>query len=261
MSKVKGRQIHDLYNPSSRRIYFPSADWRFLIRTASNFAVAVDTLHRAGIVIGDINQGNVFVSEDAIVRLIDCDSFQIHSGTSIYRCPVGVPHFTPPELQSENLSSVDRTVNHDLFGVAVMIFHLVMGGRHPFSGRYHGDKDFPLEERIKQHHFAFGRQRQYYGIAPPPFTPLLNDLPTDIQDLFENAFQPSSGTRNRPSAVSVQSGSNSKLFGIDLRGRLGKSRLTSNSLAESSSCQDNVVRRPPNAGRVASLNSKTLTCL
>lgn len=200
MSKVKGRQIHDLYNPSSRRIYFPSADWRFLIRTASNFAVAVDTLHRAGIVIGDINQGNVFVSEDAIVRLIDCDSFQIHSGTSIYRCPVGVPHFTPPELQSENLSSVDRTVNHDLFGVAVMIFHLVMGGRHPFSGRYHGDKDFPLEERIKQHHFAFGRQRQYYGIAPPPFTPLLNDLPTDIQDLFENAFQPSSGTRNRPSA-------------------------------------------------------------
>ena len=49
-------------------------------------------------------------------------------------------------------------------------------------------------------------------------------------------------------------------FGIDLRGRLNKSRLTSNSFAESSSCQDNVVRRPPNAGRVASLNSKTLTC-
>jgi hypothetical protein len=49
-------------------------------------------------------------------------------------------------------------------------------------------------------------------------------------------------------------------FGIDLRGRLGKSRPTSNSFAESSTCQDNVVRRPPNAGRVASLNSKTLTC-
>jgi hypothetical protein len=50
-------------------------------------------------------------------------------------------------------------------------------------------------------------------------------------------------------------------FGIDLKGRLGKSRLTSDSFAESSSCQDNVVKRPPNAGRVASLNSKPLTCL
>jgi hypothetical protein len=50
-------------------------------------------------------------------------------------------------------------------------------------------------------------------------------------------------------------------FGIDLRGRLGKSRPTSNSFAESSTCQDNVVKRLPNAGRVALFNSKTLTCL
>jgi len=60
--------------------------------------------------------------------------------------------------------------------------------------------------------------------------------------------------------VSVQSPRNLQLFGIDLRGRLCKSRPTSNSFAESSSCQDNVVKRPPNVGRVASLNSKTLTC-
>jgi hypothetical protein len=61
--------------------------------------------------------------------------------------------------------------------------------------------------------------------------------------------------------VSVKSHSNSQRFGIDLRGRLGKSRPTSNSFAESSSCQDNVVKRPPSAGRVASLNSKPLSCL
>ncbi len=58
----------------------------------------------------------------------------------------------------------------------------------------------------------------------------------------------------------VQSPIHSRHFGIDSRGRLGKSRRTFNSFAEGSSCQDNVVKRLPNAGRVASLNSKTLTC-
>jgi hypothetical protein len=61
--------------------------------------------------------------------------------------------------------------------------------------------------------------------------------------------------------VSVQSPSNSQLFGIDLRGRLNNSRPTSNSFAESSSCQDNAVKRPPNAGRVVSLNSRIQTYL
>ena len=40
--------------------------------------------------------------------------------------------------------------------------------------------------------------------------------------------------------VSVKSPRNSQRFGIDLKGRRGKSRPTSDSFAESSSCQDNV---------------------
>ena len=67
-------------------------------------------------------------------------------------------------------------------------------------------------------------------------------------------------TASEASRLSARERTISSDFGIDLRGRLNKSRLTSNSFAESSSCQDNVVKRPPNAGRVASLNSKTPTC-
>jgi hypothetical protein len=55
--------------------------------------------------------------------------------------------------------------------------------------------------------------------------------------------------------VREQSPSHPQLFGIDLRGRLGQSRSSSNSFAESSSCQDSVMRRPLNAERVALLRS------
>lgn len=201
MPKVMGTVIHNLYNPSSRKAEFPSADWRFLVRTASNFATAVDTLHQRGIVIGDVNQGNVLVSNEAIVRFIDCDSFQIRDGSRVFRCQVGVPHFTPPELQTRRFSEFDRTTNHDRFGLAVMIFHLLFAGRHPFAGRFTGKTDPSLEDKIKDFRFAFSNHRNVSQMEPPPFTPLLSDVPQDVAELFESAFCKSSSTSTRPSAA------------------------------------------------------------
>lgn len=201
MPKVVGVEIHKLYNPSVRKIAFPSADWRFLIRTACNYATAIETLHQHGIVIGDINQGNALVADDAIVRFIDCDSFQITTGTKIFRCPVGVPLFTPPELQSGQFNDKDRTVNHDRFGLAIMIFHLLFAGRHPFAGRYNGSGENSLEEMIKAYRFAFGRNHKLLQIDPPPFTPLLKDMPSEVSELFEKAFKIGSAAGNRPSAT------------------------------------------------------------
>jgi DNA-binding helix-hairpin-helix protein with protein kinase domain len=49
--------------------------------------------------VGDINPGNVVVSQQAVVKLIDSDSFQVALDGRVFRCEVGVAHFTPPELQ------------------------------------------------------------------------------------------------------------------------------------------------------------------
>ena len=201
MPKVAGVEIHKLYNPSVRKTAFPSADWRFLIRTASNYSTAIETLHQYGIVIGDINQGNALVADDAIVRFIDCDSFQIKVENKTFRCPVGVPLFTPPELQPGKFNYEDRTMNHDRFGLAIMVFHLLFAGRHPFAGRYSGSADNSLEEMIKAYRFAFGREHKLYQIEPPPFTPLLQDIPSEVSELFEKAFKKGSGAGNRPSAT------------------------------------------------------------
>jgi DNA-binding helix-hairpin-helix protein with protein kinase domain len=197
MPKVTGkRPIHELYTPSHRNSFFPHADWQFLVRVATNCAGAFDTLHSSGIVVGDVNQGNILVGNDAVVTFIDCDSFQLSNGITSYRCEVGVPHFTPPELQSVPLSSIDRTKNHDAFGMAVMIFHLLFMGRHPYSGIYLGSEYMPIEQSIREGRFAFGAQAERNRMRPPPNSLRLTDLTPGVASLFEQAFQ----TSSRPSA-------------------------------------------------------------
>src|SRR5712691_4689158 len=90
-------------------------------------------------------------TDTALVTLVDTDSFQVcepHNGV-VYRCPVGKPEFTPPELQGCPFAQVDRAPEHDLFGLAVLLFQLLMEGTHPFAGVYQGHGDPPpYETRI-----------------------------------------------------------------------------------------------------------------
>src|ERR1700730_16627468 len=90
MPRVEGhKEIHTLYSPAHRKKEFPTADWAFLIRTAMNCAIAFDVIHCGGHAIGDVNQSNVLVSPKAMVRLIDCDSYQIKAGAHWFPCEVG----------------------------------------------------------------------------------------------------------------------------------------------------------------------------
>ena len=51
------REIHHLYSPAHRKIDFPTADRSFLIHVARNCAAAFESIHAAGHVVGDVNQG------------------------------------------------------------------------------------------------------------------------------------------------------------------------------------------------------------
>jgi DNA-binding helix-hairpin-helix protein with protein kinase domain len=100
MPRISGHQeAHLLYTPKSRRASFPEAQFPFIVHVSMNIARAFATVHDAGQVIGDVNHGNLLVAPDGRVRLIDCDSFEIHDGNTIFPCPVGVPIYTPPECR------------------------------------------------------------------------------------------------------------------------------------------------------------------
>jgi DNA-binding helix-hairpin-helix protein with protein kinase domain len=188
MPRVSGHQeIHNLYSPKSRLGAFPGANWKFLLHSAANLARAFAVVHEHGHLVGDINHGNVLVSSQATVRLIDCDSFQLLADGRQFLCEVGVSTHVPPELQGGSLR-VLRTQNHDAFGLAVLIFQILFMGRHPYSGRYLGPGDMPIEKAIREHRFAYGALAPSRQMRQPPNTLDLAMASQPVAGLFERAF-------------------------------------------------------------------------
>ena len=181
------KPLHELYSPGPRKIHFAQADYRFLVRTAANIARAIASVHQSGCVIGDINHSGILVSPRATVALIDADSFQISTGGQTYRCVVGVPEYTAPELQGQSLKSVVRTPNHDAFGLAVVVFQLLFMGRHPFVGSVRQGELPPLHEAIRDFRYVYDDRRNV-GMDQPPGTPALDRFFPPIASAFDEAF-------------------------------------------------------------------------
>lgn len=191
MPRISGRkEIHHLTSPPTRKKEFPDKGWSFQIHVAWNLAAAVDTIHAAGVVVGDINERGFLVGLDGTLRVIDCDSFQISHGGQVYRCEVGVADYTPPELQNMpgGFASVVRSVNHDAFGLGIVVFKLLFQGRHPFMGRFSGTGEPDLQRFIREHRFAYSRNAGAKQIAPPPHSLHLGALNPKLAFLFERTF-------------------------------------------------------------------------
>ncbi len=201
MKKVADfKTVHDLYGPGSRRTEFPTADVRFLVRAAYNLSSAIASIHRSGCVIGDINHSGILVSTQALVTLIDSDSFQFRNGGQTFRSLVGVAEYTPAELQGVAFERTDRTPNHDAFGLAVLLFQLLYLGRHPYAGRYSGG-DMDIKTAIAQRRFAYSDRRAETQMEPPPHVPALNDYGDEVKNAFERAFSRAAEAGTRPSAL------------------------------------------------------------
>ena len=203
MPNVSGMaSIHMVYSPAHRRQDYPKSAWDFLLFVARNIAASFEAIHGHGHVIGDVNQNSFMVGRDSKVVLIDSDSFQVNARGTMHLCEVGVSHFTPPELQS--LSSFDgfaRTTNHDNFGLALLLFHVLFGGRHPFSGvpLRNGVGD-ALETDIKNFRYAYARDGQSRGFSPPPKSIPVSILPESVEAMFHLAFTEKGAAGARPSA-------------------------------------------------------------
>jgi DNA-binding helix-hairpin-helix protein with protein kinase domain len=200
MSAVRDHKpFHELYGPGSRKHAFPKADYKFLVRVATNIARSVAAVHHAGCVIGDVNHSGILISEKATVTLIDADSFQFEWNSKILRCEVGVPEYTPPEIQGKKFSEIVRSENHDCFGLAVVIFQLLLMGRHPFSGTPRRGDMLPLSEAIQYRKYAYSETRDV-GLDQPPGTPAISELSSHLASLFDSAFTATTGNK-RPTAV------------------------------------------------------------
>jgi DNA-binding helix-hairpin-helix protein with protein kinase domain len=203
--------IYQLYNPGHRKQEQPQLSWKHLLVVARNTADAFAAIHQRRLVVGDVNENSVMVAPDSgRVILIDADSFQVSANGRIFPCLVGVPDFTPPELHAVgDFSRMVRTANHDDFGLAVLIFQLLLGGRHPFAGRpLRGDVGNDMSVDISRFRFADARDNGSRGLVPPPTAVSVAILPAAIQGMFVQAFT-EPGIQLRPTAsewVSVLDG-------------------------------------------------------
>jgi DNA-binding helix-hairpin-helix protein with protein kinase domain len=189
MRAVSGKEVHHAFGTRDRVVDFPGKNWDFLLNTARNCAAAFDEVHAVGAIMGDVNEKNVLVQANGNVILIDCDSYQVANGTIAWTCDVGVPLWTPPELQGRNFKGLVRTVDHDLFGLAVLIFKLLFMGRHPYAGVPLNQSENLIEDSIKKRLYAFSSVASSYGVRPPPYSFPVSSLPEPYLSMFERAFR------------------------------------------------------------------------
>lgn len=190
---------------------------------AKNLCAAINSVHEAGQVCGDLNPKNIVVDpKHAIITLVDTDSYHITDpkDSRVYRCDVGLPEYLPKEIQSKmingnNLKNAQLptfTKESDLFALAVHIFALLMNGCHPFAcavdgnynlGRLSASQPSVVQpqpvDNILRGFFPFHSQQA--GITTPKYAPAFSYLPQDIQQLFIRAFVlGSSNPSERPDA-------------------------------------------------------------
>lgn len=224
MPKVSNKApIHMVYSPAHRRQDYPKAAWDFLLFVSRNIAASFETVHAHGHVIGDVNQNSFMVGSDSKVVLIDSDSFQVNARGTMHLCEVCVPHFTPPELQTlPAFDGFTRTTNHDNFGLSLLIFHVLFGGRHPYSGvPLRSGVGDALETDIKNFRYVYARDNLSRGFSPPPRSIPMSILPDAMESMFNMAFTEKGAAGARPTAqqwVAALDG---------LRGRLKKCGISS----------------------------------
>ncbi|WP_309572484.1 hypothetical protein [Deinococcus sp.] len=183
------RELPFLYSPALRQRAFTNAGWAFRVKVAAAVAQTFAGLHAAGQVMGDVNPLHVLVSSQGKVRLVNVDAWQLTVGARMFRTPTASTLFLPPESQEQDLNALTRTVNHDLFGLSVLLFLLVFDGRHPYAGLPdHGDVLTPAHA-MAEDAYAYAHP-PLPGVRPPPEGLPMGALPHSVQTMFGRAFSP-----------------------------------------------------------------------
>lgn len=175
--------------------------WKNYIRIAKNLCVAVNAVHAAGHVCGDLNPLNIAVNPaNGRVTLVDTDSYHITDRSSgrIYKCEVGQPDYIPKEIQEkmkqgytlQNAPLPTYSINTDDFALAIHIFALLMNGCHPFACAILPSQVSVIQPQPKDNIYKgiFPFLNPEPGSGIPVYAPPITILPVRIQELCYRAF-------------------------------------------------------------------------
>lgn len=207
LDRRKYTSVFNYFNPAARADTGRSPNTGDMLAIAKNLAEVTAGIHRAGHVIGDVNEKNVMVGRDNWVVLVDADSMQVRDPMTgvTHRCTKGRDDYTPPRMQGLRFRDHDRTPDDDNFGMAILIFKLLMNGVHPYASTSDPDvaQGVSLAEKIKREYFPYNESGHTPGEHQPsiPYQEAWQDLDFNLRHLFRRAFDPDAtqqGTRPTP---------------------------------------------------------------
>ena len=182
MPKAKGHVLrHILNNRAYLQQHFPNWKKKDMVRLCLTVLQLFNRLHELNIIVGDINLDNILVESPHRVFFVDTDSYQIAN----YPCPVGTAHFTAPEIQGQHYPEFLRTMGHERFAVATLLFMMMMMGKAPYAMQGGGD----LVENIRRGEFSYPMGTVSNGLAPDgDWRFLWSHLSRPIKQAFFDTF-------------------------------------------------------------------------
>jgi len=206
---VFGEDLNVMYDYTGK---YKNATLSTRIAIARNLCAAVNAVHNAKQVCGDLNPKNISVNPvNGIITLVDTDSYHITDQSGkVYRCEVGLPPYLAREIQDisksgKNLANAllpTYTPETDRFALAVHIFQLLMNGCLPFataiissgnytSSFYQTNTQASVPNPQPSDNISSGSSPFFSnipGLTIPVYAPPLTVLPKEMQDLFKRAF-------------------------------------------------------------------------
>ena len=181
MNRAEGIELQKMVQvPKLLMDNFPHWKRIHLVRLCLAILDKIKYLHDKNIILGDINPLNLLVKDENTVYFIDTDSYQIGN----YPCPVGTPEFTAPEIIGRDYKTFLRTFEHEYFAVAVLLFKILMLGKHPYSHIGGGN---PIEN-IKKGTFPYGPGDKD-EMPPGSWGYIWSHLTYKVKDNFCKAFK------------------------------------------------------------------------
>ena len=194
MAKAQGLELQKaLFTRSALERNFPHWERKDLVQLGITILEKVAVLHDKGILLGDINPLNILVKSSTEVWLVDCDSYQVGR----YPCPVGTERFTAPEIQNKEYDSFLRTRGNENFALAVLVFMLLLPGKHPYSQQ--GGED--MGQLIREGNFPYPfADHRAVNTPDGDWRFMWSHLPYSLKEVFYETFQKGgkrSGENNR----------------------------------------------------------------
>jgi len=173
MERFDGRAIRWLGRRAWREGLLSRAS---VCRVFTELHTLLSALHAAGVVVGDLNSGNVlFKDED--VRIIDADSMQLAG----WPCPVADERILDPALYGVDLAAAPAfSPDTDWYAFSTLLFESLLYV-HPYGGVKKGMKS--LLERAQAGHSVLRSDVKRPKAAADPEL-----LPEALLDWFERVF-------------------------------------------------------------------------